>query len=162
LSNFDDTSIKVDGADDFTWLTGELYGALQIGPFTESYGFEVYTGLRYVRHDEDVTRNEGSEAITRNVKETWVEPVLGGRIFTELGKRWWAQFHSDIGGFGVGTDFTWTLGGELGFRIAKPIDITMRYDYQEIEYSNEKAGADRYIWSNGVQQGWYFGLALKL
>jgi hypothetical protein len=156
----DNEEIKFDGAYDLTWFTTELFLSAQIGPFAKSHGFEIYAGARYMRHDEDNVI-DGSGDI-KQISETWVDPVVGARIYTELGRKWWAQFHTDIGGFGVGTEFTWTLGGELGFRIAKPLDITMRYDYQEIEYNNEKTGADRFVWNNGVQQGWYFGLQFKI
>ena len=84
------------------------------------------------------------------------------RLYSELGRRFWAAFNTDIGGVSVGAGFAWTLAGELGFRVAGPLDLTMRYNYQEADYDNKKEGAATYVWSNGVQQGWLFGLVLKL
>jgi hypothetical protein len=78
-----------------------------------------------------------------------------------MGQRFWTMFNTDIGGFGIGANATFTLGGELGFRVVKFLDLTMRYNYQETEYDNEKAGAGRYAWHNAAQQGWFFGLVLK-
>ena len=110
------------------------------------------------RYPSRHTSNQETETIT----ETWFDPVIGSRFFVEMGRRFWATFNGDIGGFGVGSDFTWSMGGELGFRVFGPLDISGRYNYQEIDYDNRKDGADAYRWSNGVQQGWFFGAIIKL
>ena len=158
---FPEKETYIAGAYDLTWFTGEFLLSSQIGPFVSSHGFEIYVGVRYIHQKEDIKIEQVTEqAITAT--QSWLDPVIGARVFAELGERWWAMFHSDIGGFGVGIDFTWTLGGELGFRIAEPLDITMRYNFQEIQYDNEETGAGRFIWEDGVQQGWFFGFQLKL
>ena len=136
-----------------------MFAVVQVGPFKEHYAFELYGGARYMRHQQKLSN--GNDVLT-DITESWIDPALGFRFFTELGGRFWAAFHSDIGGFGVGSNFTWTLGGELGFRLVKFADLTLRYDYQEVEFDNEKKDAGRYLWENGVQQGWYFGLMFKL
>jgi hypothetical protein len=147
------------GSFDFTWLTGEAFAAVQVGPFVTTHAFEVYAGGRYVRHDQNVAVEGGA---TSEISESWIEPALGARLWMELGRRFWTAFNTDIGGFGIGSDFTWTLGGELGFRVVGPLDISARYNYQEIDYNNDLSGAEAYAWSNGAQQGWLFGAVLKL
>jgi len=147
------------GEFDFSWFTTEAFAAIQVGPFATSHAFEVYAGGRYVRHEQAVTIGTAAPS---EVTETWIEPAFGARLYAELGRRFWTAFNSDIGGFGIGSEFTWTLGGELGLRVIGPLDLAMRYNYQEAEYDNGKDGADAYAWSNGVQQGWFFGAVLKL
>ncbi len=154
-----DPSQSLPGSYDLAWFTGEAFVAVQVGPFATGFAFEPYAGGRYVKHDQTVTLNGGSPA---NIAESWIEPVLGIRLFAEMGRRFWTTFNTDIGGFGVGSEFTWTLAGELGFRVFGPLDLAMRYNYQEADYDNKKEGSDTYVWSNGVQQGWFFGLVLKL
>jgi len=154
-----DPSDSTSGSYDFSWYTGELYAAYQVGGFATSNAIELYAGGRYVRHKQILTPS-GGQSTTND--EQWVDPVIGSRFYTELGRRFWATFNGDIGGFGVGSDFSWTLGGELGFRVVKPLDISLRYNYQEVDYDNRKDGADTYRWSNGVQQGWFFGAIIKL
>jgi hypothetical protein len=153
-----DHSVTTSGTYDLSWYTGELYAAVQVGPFTTTNAIELYAGARYMRHRQILTAGSETDSIT----ETWIEPVIGSRFFVELGRRFWATFNGDIGGFGVGSDFTWTMAGELGFRVFKPLDISLRYNYQEIDYDNRKEGADAYRWSNGVQQGWFLGAIIKL
>jgi hypothetical protein len=147
------------GTYDLEWFTTEAFAAVQVGSFSRANSFEVYGGGRYMRHRQTVTLEGGSPT---TITESWIDPVIGGRLYAEMGRRFWAAFNSDIGGFGVGSKFTWTLGGELGVRVFGPLDLAMRYNYQEVEYDNGKEGAERYEWSNGVQQGWFFGLVLKL
>ncbi|MFQ5583601.1 MAG: hypothetical protein ACE5GL_04125, partial [Calditrichia bacterium] len=153
-------STHIDGHYNLTWTSAEFFAAYQIGPFSENHAFELYGGGRYMKHQQKLS-SENTASLTE-INQSWVEGVFGFRFYTELGKRFWAQFHSDIGGFGAGSNFSWTLGGEAAFRMVKFADLTLRYDYQEVEFVNDKEGTNRFIWDNGVQQGWYFGVMFKL
>ena len=153
-------SSHFDGRYNLTWTTAEVFLAVQVGPFSPKHAFELYYGGRFIEQNQKLSSD--SDSTLTEIKESWAEPAFGFRYYTELGRRFWVQFHSDIGGFLARSNFTWTLGGELGLRVVKFADVTLRYDYQEMEFNNEKDGADRYIWDNGVQQGWYFGLMFKL
>ena len=147
------------GSYDLDWFTAEAFAAVQVGSFSRANAIEVYGGGRYMRHRQTIAL-EGESP--RTITENWIDPVIGGRLYAEMGRRFWAAFNTDVGGFGVGSKLTWTLGGELGVRVIGPLDLAMRYNYQEVDYDNGKEGAERYEWSNGVQQGWFFGLVLKL
>lgn len=153
-------SSHFEGRYDLTWTTAEVFVAVQIGPFSPKYGFELYYGGRFIKQDQTLS-SDGDSTLTE-INESWAEPAFGFRYYTELGRRFWAQIHTDIGGFLARSNFTWTLGGELGLRVVKFADVTLRYDYQEMEFDNDQEDAGRYIWDNGVQQGWYFGLMFKL
>jgi hypothetical protein len=159
IEPLDNPADTLGGSFDFTWFTGEAFAAIQVGPFATTHAFEVYAGGRYVRQDQSIIVEGGAPT---DISESWIEPALGARLWAELGRRFWTAFNTDIGGFGLGSDFTWTLGGELGVRVVGPLDISMRYNYQEVDYNNDLSGADAYAWSNGVQQGWFFGAVLKL
>lgn len=151
-------AVSLDAAYDVSWFTTDVFGAVQIGPFRSNRGAEIYGGARYVRLTQDLSVTGGP---TTNIEETWVDPVIGGRYFSEMGGRFWAMFNGDLGGFNVGSTFMLTLAGELWFRVAKPLDITMRYSYQEVDYDNGRTGADGFKWENGAIQGWLFGAVFK-
>ena len=142
----------------FDWLSTDVFAAVQIGPFTESRAVEIYGGTRYVRLHHELT---APGTITSDVVETWIDPVIGGRLYSEVGGRFWAMFNGDVGGFGVGSQFMLTIGGELGFRVAKPLDLMMRYSYQELDYDSGRTGASAFTWQNGAIQGWFFGAVFK-
>lgn len=48
--------------------------------------------------------------------ETWVDPFVGARLGVDLSRDWHLQFRGDVGGFGVGSDFSWQLAGVAGYR----------------------------------------------
>jgi hypothetical protein len=154
-----DPTDTIPGDYDLDWFTTEAFVTVHVGTFARANSVEIYGGGRFARHRQTVTLQGGSPS---TITESWIEPVIGSRLFVEMGRRFWAAFNTDIGGFSVGSEFTWTLGGELGLRVVGPLDLAMRYNYQEVEYDNGKEGSELYRWSNGVQQGWFFGLVLKL
>lgn len=157
--NVVDPADTVSGNFDFKWTTMEFFGSVAIGPFTPSHSVEIYGGIRYQRWDQKITPT--GQTGSSDFLETWIDPVIGGRAFVEVGRRWWAQFHADYGGFKVGSTATWELGGELGFRIVRFLDLSMRYNYMEVEFDNGKTGSESFIWENGVAQGWFFGAVIR-
>ena len=161
ITSIDSSIVDAPAKSDLTWFTGELFGAVAIGPFKEDLAIELYAGGRYTKQEQKVESDSLQGMI--DINQTWVDPVMGARFYIKVGKRWWTMINSDIGGFGIGSgsNLTWTLGAEFGFEIFKHVDISMRYNYQEVEFENGKDGADRFIWDNGVQQGWFFGLTFK-
>jgi hypothetical protein len=48
--------------------------------------------------------------------ESWVDPLVGSRIGLGLSDRWAIAAEDNVGGFGVGSDFTWNLQAFLGYR----------------------------------------------
>lgn len=147
------------GAYHFSWTTVEMHGTLQVGPSDPASAFSVYAGMRYVRQAQRLT-GDLSPPIARS--QVWLEPVAGSQYFVAVGPRFWVSISGDIGGFAVGSDFTWTLGAELGFRLAPAMDLVMRYGYREVQYDNKELGQESYRWDAGVQQGWFLGAAFKL
>ena len=158
--DFNDHDIDIPVSYDLSWFTSEIFTAIQLGPFKEQVGFETYFGLRYVSQDLDIIEDVSQASLSNSA--SWVEPVLGGRLYTTPGKRMSTMFYTDFGGFGAGSEYTWTLGGEIGIKISKPLNLCIRYQYQEIQYDNGKTDDTRYIWNTGVQQGWFIGGAIQI
>ena len=48
--------------------------------------------------------------------QDWIDPFVGGRAIVDLTDRLVLVTRGDIGGFGVGSDFTWHALGMLGYR----------------------------------------------
>ena len=150
----------VQGTYDFTVFVGEVAGAVQVGGFGTDRAVEVFGGMRYVRQQQTLDVS-GTITIAGEFTEDWLEPFFGSRYFTELGRRFWFTMTADVGGLNIGSDFTWVLDGELGIRVARPVDFTLRYRYMESQYSNDRLGDQAYVWDEGQLQGWYFGLVIK-
>ena len=59
--------------------------------------------------------------------KTWVDPVVGARIVVGLGKRLEAIFRGGIGGFGIGSDFTWDASATLAFSFCENARLIVGY-----------------------------------
>ncbi|HXV25162.1 MAG TPA: hypothetical protein VED46_12990 [Alphaproteobacteria bacterium] len=62
---------------------------------------------------------DGDGPLGRHVDqhESWVDPFFGVRVGIDLSERWLLVAEGDVGGFGVGSDFTWNALAVLGYRI---------------------------------------------
>jgi hypothetical protein len=57
----------------------------------------------------------GSRAVARSGTIDWVDPFVGFRVRHELSPGQELQFLGDVGGFGVGSDFSWQLFAGYSF-----------------------------------------------
>ena len=137
----------------------EALGSVQLGPFTDTWGIEAQIGLRYHHHDLDLALTD--PVLVGNFGTSWIEPVVGLRYHSSIGSKVWFTILSNGAGFGLGSEFTWVLDGEVGYRLADNLDLSMRYRYLETNYRNSSTGREQYDWRKGQVQGWLFGVAYK-
>lgn len=52
----------------------------------------------------------------RSGNKNWLDPLVGARAFFDLSEHWTLSLHGNVGGFGVGSDFTWETLGGIGYR----------------------------------------------
>jgi hypothetical protein len=83
----------------------------------------VYGGLRYWQTEADLhlkitgsvnvaqlgLQRRGQIAIARTRSMDWVDPLIGMRVRHDLTAHDQLQLAADIGGFGIGSDFSWQL-----------------------------------------------------
>jgi hypothetical protein len=55
------------------------------------------------------------------------------------------QFRGDIGGFGVGSDFSWQIQANAGYRFSKLFQATIGYRVIGINYDKGE-GMDRFVY----------------
>ena len=68
------------------------------------YGFEVLGGVRFM--DANIDLKEAG-LTTRSAGDNWVDPFVGARYAYEFIRDWRFLLRGDVGGFGVGSDFSW-------------------------------------------------------
>jgi hypothetical protein len=89
----------------------------------------------------------------------WVDPVIGIRSRWDLSPRWTALASGDVGGFGVGSDFTWQAFGTVSYRFSllgdDDADAIIGYRALGQDYSS---GSFRW---DVVQHGPVLGLAVR-
>jgi hypothetical protein len=68
--------------------------------------------------------------------KTWFDPIVGLQLHTPAsGKRWHAQVYTEIGGFGVGSTFTWQIFPTVGVDLTKRASLEFGYRWLDIDYS---------------------------
>jgi hypothetical protein len=70
-------------------------------------------GFRYTHLRTELEIRRGR---TVDSSENWIDPLIGSRIGLGLTDRWAIAGEANIGGFGVGSDFTWNAQAYVGYR----------------------------------------------
>lgn len=110
--------------------------------FRQQWGwFDVYGGIRYWDNSLDLEL-EGFEITRLSFGENWVDPVIGGRVIYNFSDRFTGNFRGDIGGFGVGSDFSYNLQPGVGYHFSDWFTLMLQYKYLYTNYSNDKEGLD--------------------
>ncbi|MDA1194350.1 MAG: hypothetical protein O2894_04130 [Planctomycetota bacterium] len=110
-----------------------------------SIAYEVYAGLRYFYLETQLDFAGPAAAGTVRGTESFVDPLVGGRVTWDLGNRWSLDLEADIGGFGVGSDFSWQVRAGAEYRFARWFALEGGMRALDIDYTSG-SGADRFTW----------------
>ena len=69
-------------------------------------------------------------------KDDWFDPHVGLRVHHDLSPRTYVQASGDVGGFGVGSDFTCQAIAAFGFRVSECLSLEFGYRYLKEDYDN--------------------------
>ncbi len=97
----------------------------------------------------DVRRNvipAGTEQITESASKTWFDPILIARVTTSIRDKWLFQIKGDLGGFGIGSDFTWQLQAYAGHKFSELFQLSAGYKILSIDY-DKGSDAERFIYN---------------
>jgi hypothetical protein len=98
-----------------------------------------------------------NEVHSGSASKTWYDPIIVIRTQGAIKDKWLLQFRGDAGGFGVGSDFSWQIQANAGYRFSKLFQTTIGYRYIGIDYDKGE-GAERFLY-NIDTYGWvvHFG-----
>jgi hypothetical protein len=68
--------------------------------------------------------------------KTFVDPIVAARVNIALAERLSGIVHADIGGFGVGSDFTYQVVGTLNYRIARSTFVSVGWRHLHLDYDD--------------------------
>ncbi len=100
---------------------------------------DVGIGGRIVSIKEGVTINLkgiNPQTVSGKLTETWFDPILIVRSQGSLAERWFYQFRGDLGGFGLGSDFTWQIQANVGYQLSEKFHLSLGYRNIFINYEN--------------------------
>jgi hypothetical protein len=77
--------------------------------------------------------------------EVWFDPIAIVRSQRVVREKWLLQLRGDLGGFGVGSDLTWQVQANVGYKISKLFQASVGYRVIAIDY-NKGDGPDRFVY----------------
>ncbi|PKQ08824.1 MAG: hypothetical protein CVT71_00085, partial [Alphaproteobacteria bacterium HGW-Alphaproteobacteria-10] len=98
---------------------------------------DAFGGARLVSTEVDLSRRGPLASQSASTSETFVDPVIGMRVGYRATDRIELRAAADIGGFGVGSEFSWEAfaGGSYAFTERVRGDLGFRHLY--IDYEND-------------------------
>lgn len=104
---------------------------------THQHRMNVFAGARVTSLDATLTGRFilGAE-LQRSLDDTWMDPIIGIRGQSELGRGFFGRYNADIGGFGVSSDLIWQAFLALGYHITPNASIAVGYRGMGTDYSS--------------------------
>ena len=67
---------------------------------------------------------------------TWFDPLVVARLTAPLDNAWRLGLKGDVGGFGMGSDITWSAFASVGYRFGDLFELTGGYRMLGMEYED--------------------------
>lgn len=131
-------------------VTAKQLGWELAGLYRLNRWLEVGAGTLLTSIDGEVNvtvNNIGGSTTDKNKSgsKTWVDPMLIARVQSKAGEKFIYSLRGEIGGFGIGSDFTWQVQAYAGYRFSKLFQMTGGYRVIGINY-NKGTGEDRFLY----------------
>ena len=122
---------------DFKSTLAEFAGLYRIN--RDQHNFDIIAGARYVRLQNTVTTSRGPELVDMDMD--WIDPIAGLRWSYHFANQWTFIARGDVGGFGIGSDFSTQGVALLDWQPFKYVSFLAGYRalYQDYE---DGSGAD--------------------
>ncbi len=128
----------------------------------QSATLDALAGVRYWNIRFKATLAGPIVGATANRSADWADPLVGLRMNVPLAENWSLMFRGDIGGFGVGSSFSWQIEAGILYQVSKGFAITAQYRYLDVDYSRGTPDTpDRFVFDaamHGPQLGLRFAL----
>ncbi|MCC7138090.1 MAG: hypothetical protein IT460_06625 [Planctomycetes bacterium] len=115
-------------------LTGGKLGCSACPPVA---CLEAYVGARAWWVDVDVDTVGTAAPISLGGSDNWVDPIVGLRGEIKSPTGWFGLLEADIGGFGLGSDFTWHVLAAVGYSFNDHVALSIGWKHLDVDYSND-------------------------
>ncbi len=117
------------------------FGQWQLGGSgRNSVSLDGLAGARFWAMQTDINVSPGPDV---SQGKDWIDPMVGVRSVFDLGERHKISLRGDVGGFGLGSDFSWNLVGLYGFNFARHGTLFIGYRGMYVNY-HEGSGTSRF------------------
>jgi hypothetical protein len=119
---------------DFNQAAFAFYGLRRI-----SNAAEATFGIRANGVDGTIAFKDQSlvpAGTTRSQSKWWFDPIVGLRLHSNSAGRFNAEVYGEVGGFGVGSDFTWQIFPAVSVRVAGRTSLDLGYRWLDVNYAD--------------------------
>lgn len=125
--------------------TKEFMATMQVGYRVldmPQFTLDALAGARvwHIWNDVNVTASHpaiGTVSASHGEDFGWVDPVVGARAFLPLTEKLSLQAQGDIGGFGVGSDFTWSALATVNYILTDHLSASAGYKVLDVDYEDD-------------------------
>jgi hypothetical protein len=148
------------------WLV-EFGGLYRLGRWSlgkndgRALSLEALGGGRYWDVSVDVDATAPLAGLGRDVSRSknWIDPFIGARLGVDLTRKLSLVLRGDIGGFGVGSQFTWNASAIFGYHFSPMISAYLGYKALGVDY--ETGSYHRKFKFDVIMYGPIVGLGIK-
>ena len=130
-----------------------------------SDGFlDYFAGVRWWDNDIDVTLDfaiRPENNFKKEVEADWIDPVIGVRWIRNIDDKWTFLAQADVGGFGLGSDFTSSVQSGVMYNISDLMTLDLKYKATWVDYEEGSAGQQGYFRYDTITHGTVIGLAFN-
>lgn len=129
-------------------LGWEVAGLYKVKPWLQ---FGVGMLLNSIKSEVNINQNNilggGVTNRTKEISETWVDPMLIAVFTNQPGKKIIYKFRGEVGGFGIGgeSNFAWQIQAYAGYRFSELFQIQGGYRVIGLDYENG-TGENRFLY----------------
>jgi hypothetical protein len=138
----------------------ELGGVYRVWQRTDGDGRKfsagVLAGARYNYLKGMLDLTVGPRSFEREGSKDWVDPFVGARATFDLTKRLELTLRGDVGGFGVGSEFTWNAIAGLGYRLSETTTLRAGYRILDVDFDHGSFSYDVRTAGPWLGFSWWF------
>lgn len=125
---------------------------------------DYFAGVRWWDNDIDVMLDfviRPENNFNKEVESDWIDPVVGVRWIRNIDDKWTFLAQADIGGFGLGSDFTSSVQSGVMYKISDLMTVDLKYKATWVDFEEGNTGQQGYFAYDTVTHGTVIGLAFN-
>ncbi|MCO5065920.1 MAG: hypothetical protein M9924_16095 [Rhizobiaceae bacterium] len=127
---------RINAAVDTTQFTATLQAGYRLLD-TEQFTFDLLGGARFWHISNDVTVSALGRSASYGESFGWTDPLIGARAFVGLTEHLSLQAQADVGGFGAGSDLTWSVLGTVNYTFTDHLSLSAGYKVLDVDYDDD-------------------------
>lgn len=106
------------------------------------FTLDALGGLRYWKISNEATISAhspglGTIRLRHDENFSWADPLIGLRAFAHVNDRLSVQTQADIGGFGAGSNLTWSVLATLNYSFSDRLSASAGYRVLKVDYEHK-------------------------